>query len=262
MDLGIRGRVAVVTASSKGIGKAVAKAFLEEGAKVVICSRNKENLLKAEEELKRVGGELHKVEVDLGKKEDIEKLKEETLKEFGTIDILFLNAGGPKPGGFFDVDEGDWEHVFKVNLMSAIRLIKTFIDEMKKKKWGRIIALTSVTVKQPIRNLILSNSIRLGITGFMKTLSLDLAPYNITVNCVAPGYTMTERVKELLEDEAKRTGKSFEEVLREKNRSFPMKRMADPEEIASVVAFLASEKASYITGQTVTVDGGMSLCYF
>ncbi len=262
MDLGIRGKVAVVTASSKGIGKAVAKVLLEEGAKVVICSRNEENLLKAEKELKEIGGEILKVKVDLGKKEDIEKLKEKTLKEFGTVDILFLNAGGPKPGGFFDVDESDWERIFKVNLMSAIRLINAFVDEMKRKKWGRIIALTSVTVKQPIRNLILSNSIRLAITGFMKTLSLDLAPYNITVNCVAPGYTMTERVKELLKDEARRAGKNFEEVLREKNKSFPMKRMADPEEIASVVAFLASEKSSYITGQTITVDGGMSLCYF
>lgn len=262
MDFGIKGKVAVVTASSKGIGKAVAKAFLMEGTKVVICSRNKENLLKAEEDLKKLGGELHKVVVDLGKKEDIEKLKEETLKRFGTIDILFLNAGGPKPGGFFDVDENEWERVFRVNLMSAIRLINAFVDEMKRKKWGRIIALTSVTVKQPIRTLILSNSMRLAITGFMKTLSLDLATYNITVNCVAPGYTMTERVKELLEDEARRMGKAFEKVLEEKNESFPMKRMANPDEIASVVAFLASEKASYITGQTITVDGGMSLCYF
>ncbi len=256
MDLGIDGKVAVVTAASKGIGFAVAKKLAEEGANLVINSRRKENLNSAKAKLSRIGVKIVSVSGDLKEKETIENIYNAAMENFGKVDILFLNAGGPRPGGFFDVDEKDWKETFETNFMSAQRLVRLIAPNMIKNRWGRIIFLTSISVRNPIKNLILSNSIRMAITGMMKTLSLELAEHNITVNAVAPGYTLTDRVRQLLEDKAKRTGKTYEEVMKELSSVIPVHRLGKPEEIASVVAFLASESAAFLTGQTIVVDGG------
>ncbi len=256
MDLGINGKVAVVTAASKGIGFAVAKKLAEEGANLVINSRRKENLNNAKAELSYTGVKIVSVSGDLKEKETIENIYNAAMENFGKVDILFLNAGGPRPGGFFDVDEKDWRETFEMNFMSAQRLVRLIAPNMIKNRWGRIIFLTSISVRNPIKNLILSNSIRMAITGMMKTLSLELAEHNITVNAVAPGYTLTDRVKQLLEDKAKRTGKTYEEVMKELSSVIPVHRLGKPEEIASVVAFLASKSAAFLTGQTIVVDGG------
>ncbi len=256
MDLGIKGKVAIVTAASKGIGFAVARKLAEEGADLVINSRSEENLRKAKDELEKIGAKVVIVPGNLKEKETAKKIYNAAVENFGRVDILFLNAGGPRPGGFFDVDERDWSETFETNFMSAQRLVRLAVPKMIENRWGRIVFLTSISVRNPIKNLILSNSIRMAITGMMKTLSLELAKYNITVNAVAPGYTLTDRVKLLLNDKAKRTGKDYEEVLEELAESIPMHRLGKPEEIASVVAFLVSEPAAFLTGQTVVVDGG------
>ena len=256
MDLGIKGKVAIVTAASKGIGFAVAKKLAEEGVNIVVNSRSKYNLERARKELEIENVKVVIVPGDLKEKETTKKIYKIAMDNFGRIDILFLNAGGPKPGGFFDVDEDDWKDTFETNFMSAQRLVKLATPRMIENRWGRIIFLTSISVRNPIKNLILSNSIRMAITGMMKTLSLELAEHNITVNAVAPGYTLTDRVRQLLNDRANRTGKSYEEALRDLSNLIPAHRLGQPEEIASVVAFLASEPAAFLTGQTIVVDGG------
>ncbi len=259
MELGIRGRTAVVTAGSRGIGFAVAKEFAMEGVNLVVNSRDEENLKKAKESLENYGVKVVTVVGDLRDEETTKKIYEATLNEFGGADILFLNAGGPKPGGFFDVTEKDWLDSFHLNFLSAERLTRLFIKGMVERKWGRVIFLTSISVRNPIPNLILSNSIRMAVTGMMKTLSREVAHAGVTVNAVAPGYTLTDRVKQLVEDRAKRENISYELALKKASEIIPMKRMAKPEEIASVVVFLASERASFITGQTIVVDGGQDM---
>jgi 3-oxoacyl-[acyl-carrier protein] reductase len=259
MELGLRGKVAVVTAASKGIGFAVAKELAREGTSLLINSRHEENLREARKKLEEFGVRVEIVPGDLRRPETTEKMFRVAMEKFGGADILFVNAGGPRPGGFFDVDENDWKNTFELNFLSAQRLVKSFAPQMIENRWGRIIFLTSISVRNPIPNLVLSNAIRMAITGMMKTLSRELAPYGITVNAVAPGYTLTDRVKQLLEDKAKRTGRGYEEVLRDLANEIPVKRPGKPEEIAAVVTFLASERASYLTGQTIVVDGGQDM---
>jgi len=259
MELKIKGKVAVVTAASKGIGFAVAEEFAKEGVNLVINSRSEENLKRAKEMLERYGVETITVAGDLRNEETLKEIFNITIDKFRKADILFLNAGGPKPGGFFDIDSEDWQDSFRLNFLSAQKLTYLFASKMKENGWGRIIFLTSISVRNPIPNLILSNGIRMAITGMMKTLSRELAPFGITVNAVAPGYTLTNRVKQLVENTAKREGISFEEALKKFSEKIPMKRMGKPEEIAAVVAFLASERAAFLTGQTIVVDGGQDM---
>ena len=257
MDLGIKGKIAIVAASSKGIGLAAAKKLAEEGANVVICSRNEENLRIAETELKKASvGEVLAIKCDVTQKADIESLVDKAVDHFGTVHILVNNAGGPPAGYFEDFDDDAWFKAFELNFMSAVRFIRKVLPLMKSQKWGRIINITSVTVKQPIDNLILSNSIRMAVVGLAKTLALQLAEYNITVNNIAPGYTLTSRVRSLVETRAKERGVEFEKIVEELVKEVPAKRMADPSEIGNAVAFLASEAAGYITGVTLFVDGG------
>jgi len=257
MDLGIKGKTALVAASSKGLGKAIALEFAREKARVVITSRNPENLQRAEDEIRALGAEVHAIRADLTVKEDIENLIERALEACGSIDILVTNAGGPPPGTFEDFDDEDWLRAFNLTFLSAQRLIKGVLPHMKEKRWGRIIGLTSVSVKQPLDNLILSNAIRSAVVGLFKTLSRELAPYNILVNCVAPGLTRTERMVQLARSRAAQKGISEEEALREMAADVPLGRLAEPEELAALVVFLASERASYITGATIQVDGGL-----
>ena len=257
MDTGLKDKTVLITASSMGIGKAVAEMFAEEGCKIVIASRLKENLLSTAAELK----EKYNVEpfwsvCDLNKQKDIENTFNAVSSHFGNIDILVNNCGGPVPGLFQQLEEEDWNNAYEQVLLSAVRFSKLVLPGMMASNWGRIINLTSISVKQPVDNLILSNSLRAGVTGFTKSLSNEIARFNITVNNVAPGMTLTRRLYELAVVEAKEKGKSHEEILVEMAKRIPLNRLARPEEIASVVVFLASKQASYVTGVTIQVDGG------
>ena len=257
MELGIKNKVALVAASSKGLGKAVAWSLAQEGAKLVICARNKSELEKTADDIfLATGVSVFPLVVDLSVTEQIEWLISETMDLFGKVDILVTNAGGPLPGNFDDVSDEDWMHSVQLTLLSTIRLTRAVLPGMKQQKWGRIIHMTSVSVKQPIDNLLISNVLRPGVIGLTKSMALELAKDNILVNAVCPGYYLTDRVKSLLEDKAKKTGHTIQKATEEINKQIPLNRLGNPSELSSLVAFLASEKASYITGTTIQADGG------
>jgi len=257
LETGLKDKAVLITASSTGIGKAVAELFAQEGCRVSISSRSKENLLSAAQELKdKYSREPFWSVCDLNKQKDIENTYAAVARHFGTVDILVNNCGGPVPGLFQQLEEEDWNSAYEQVLLSVIRFSKLVLPGMMAKNWGRIINLTSISVKQPVDNLVLSNSLRAGVTGFTKSLSNEVAKFNITVNNVAPGLTLTGRLYELAVIEAKERGKSHEEILVEMAKRVPLNRLARPEEIASVVVFLASKQASYVTGNTIQVDGG------
>lgn len=256
MDLGIRGKTALVTASSKGIGKAIANALASEGARVIISSSNLDNIRSTENELKQKGLDIYSYVCDLSKADDVVKFADNVLKDFGKIDILVFNTGGPRPGYFFDLEESDWYNAFELVLMSAVRLTKKFLPKMIENGWGRIVYLTSVAVKEPIDELLLSNVFRSGVNALSKSLSRTIRKDNVTFNVIYTGNIQTERATRLLEYISKRTGKPFEEVKKNIELSIPLGRYGSVEEIANFVAFLCSEKASYINGASIQVDGG------
>ncbi len=259
MDFGIKGKVALVTASSKGIGKAVAESLVAEGCMVAICSRNKEDLISASLEIKKKYNTEPVWSVcDLNKPKDIESTVKSVIEQLGKIDILGNNCGGPATGYFQDLTDSNWQNAFELVLLSTIRFCNLIVPDMILKEWGRIINITSVAVKQPIDNLMLSNSLRNGVIGFSKTLSNEVAKYNITVNNVAPGYTLTNRIYDLAVQRAKQNHSSHEEILADMAKEIPMCRLASPEEIASLAVFLSSKQAGYITGSTIQVDGGLT----
>jgi 3-oxoacyl-[acyl-carrier protein] reductase len=257
MDLGIKDKIALVAASSKGLGKAVALQLSLEGAKVAICSRNKERLRMAEEEIiSKTEGEIKAITVDVTDKNRVQEMVKQITSEWGSIDILVCNAGGPPSGTADDFSVDEYKDAVDLNLFSTLNLCYEVMPLMKKKKWGRIINIVSVSAKQPIDSLILSNTARAGVLGFSKSLSNHLAPFGITVNSVCPGYTKTKRVENLakaFEESGKGTVEEFYETV-EKN--IPMRRIGKPEEFAQTVAFLASEGAGYITGVALQIDGG------
>ena len=257
MDLGLKGRVAIVGASSRGLGKACALELAREGATVVIWARGKDALHATADEIRaETGAEVLPIQVDLTQDVEIRHLADETLRRYSRIDVLVTNNGGPPAGYFDDFEDDDWLQAHEQTLMSAVRLIRAVLPAMRLQQWGRIINITSVSVKQPIDNLLMSNVYRPGVVALAKTLSQQVAADGITINNVAPGYTRTDRVEELAESEAEEADKSVEAILAEKASGYPMKRMGEPEELAALVAFLASERASYITGTTIQVDGG------
>lgn len=258
MDLGIKGKTAVVTASSKGIGKAVAQKFSEEGCNVVICSRTKNDLINTANEIKnKTGHEPFWSVCDLRNMEDISTLYEAAAKQFGTVDILVNNCGGPISGYFLELEEKDWFDAYNTLLLATIRISKLVLPGMISQKWGRIVNITSLSVMQPVDGLMLSNSLRAGVTGFAKTLSNEVGKHNITVNNVAPGYTLTNRLYDLAVKQAKEKKKSHEQILVDMAKDVPMNRLGSPEEIASVIVFLASVQASYLTGNSIHVGGGI-----
>jgi 3-oxoacyl-[acyl-carrier protein] reductase len=257
MDLGINDKVALVAASSKGLGKAIARELSREGAKVAICARNKEILLKAREEIMaETGGVVKAYVADVTKKTEVSKMIEEVISEFGTIEILVCNAGGPPAGMWDEFTPDDYRGAVELNLLSTINLCYEVIPFMKKQRWGRIITMTSVAAKQPIDNLILSNTARAGVLGFTKSLSNQLAPYGITANSVCPGYIKTARVENLAKSFAQKNKSSIEDYYKNIEQGIPIGRLGKPEEIAQAVAFLVSEGAGFITGVALQIDGG------
>ncbi|SFJ13770.1 SDR family oxidoreductase [Thermoflavimicrobium dichotomicum] len=258
MDLGLNSQVALVTASSKGLGKATAFELAKEGAKVMISSRNQEDLEKTANEIKeQTGAEVAFCVADLTKSEDIDNLIQETANRFGTIHILVNNAGGPPPGNFDQFQDQDWQYAFELNLLSVIRLIRGVLPFMRQQQYGRIVNFTSSSIKEPIQGLILSNTFRTAVVGLTKSLSVELAGDQILINTVAPGRIATDRLASLDQTKAKQLGISVEEVQQQFFAQIPLGRYGEPSEFAKVATFLASKANSYITGQALLVDGGM-----
>ena len=248
MDLGLNDKVAFVAAASQGLGKSVALELAREGCKIIICGRNKTTLEETKQEIEKVSKyEVMAFTGDLSIPTEREQIINSALLNYKTIDILITNTGGPPTGNLEALKEADWEHAYNNLLGSVVGLVRAFLPGMKHQKWGRIISITSMAVKQPINNLMLSNSVRASVVGLMKTLSNEVAIDNITVNNVMPGYTETERLKELIENNP-----SFASA----KSDVPMGRFGKPEEFAAAVVFLASTRASYITGVSLAVDGG------
>lgn len=257
MDMGLKGKVALVAAASRGMGKGIAEAFAREGAKAAICSRKEDAILQAGNAIRSATkGEILSMVADLKKYEDIRSFVTASIEAFGGIDILVTNAGGPPPGDFEKHDDQTWDEAFRLTLLSVVRLIREVIPHMKKRGGGRIINMTSMSVKEPIPGLLLSNSLRPGVIGLAKTLSRELAQYNILINNIAPGRIDTERIRELDKFRAEAEGCTPEEIRKRSQAAIPLGRYGRVEEIANAVLFLASEKASYITGVTLPVDGG------
>ena len=261
MDLGLRGKVTIVTASSRGIGKGIARVMLQEGARVMLFARNVNELKSTALELSReTGGDVAYVQGDLTNRDDVIRLIEETRRAMGPVDILIYNTGPPKPGLFSELSFDDWDYAVKLLLLSAVWLTKGVVDDMVKRGWGRLIYITSLTLRQPISNLVLSNTVRLSLAGLVKSLANEYGPKGITANGVMQGYVMTDRVRRLAEDEARRSGAPIEEVLKSMAKDIPVGRYGNPEEIGYLVAFLASDKASYINGSMILIDGGFVKC--
>ncbi|MEA2063377.1 MAG: SDR family oxidoreductase [Gemmatimonadota bacterium] len=257
MNLGIRDKVAIVCGASRGLGYACARALAEEGAKVVLCARGAGALEKAAREISdQTGAQAMPVAADVSKAKDIARVVEAAQETFGGIDILVNNAGGPPPGRFEDHDDAAWLAAFELNAMSAVRFSRAVLPAMRKAGGGRIVNITSIAVKQPVEGLILSNSVRAAVIGLAKTLSNELAPENILVNNVCPGFIETDRSRALVKGRAEKQGITYEEALETLTATIPLGRMGQPGELAALVAFLCSAQASYITGTTIQIDGG------
>lgn len=259
MNLALKNKVVLIAGASQGIGYATALAFAYEGARVAICSRDKEKIEKAAEEIRnRTKAEILATAVDLTQADAIQDWVASVSKQFKTIHICITNVGGPPKGAFVGLDDQKWQTAFDLTLMSAVRLSRAVIPIMKEQKWGRIIHLCSSSVRNPIPNLGLSNSIRSAVVALSKTQADELAKDNILVNSLLTGWTHTERTKQLLETTAKNEKLSLEEVITRRESAIPLGRMGTPEEIATPIVFLSSAAASFITGSTITVDGGES----
>lgn len=258
MDLGLNGKVAIVAASSKGLGKAVAKTLAREGALVTINGRDAETLKAAADEIRaETGADLLEIVGDMREPGDIERLVSETVAKRGGLDIVVCNAGGPPAGTFESFpDDQPWLDAVNLNLMSTLRLSRAAIPHLQQRGGGSITNIMSTSVKQPIPSLILSNTARTGVIGLAKSLALEYAPQNIRVNTVCPGTTRTDRILNLAKSRSESSGKSVDELLAEDAQAIPMGRIGEPQEFANVVTFIASPAASYVTGVTITVDGG------
>lgn len=257
MDLGLSGRAAIVAGASRGLGRAVARSLAGEGCRVVVNARGEDRLRETAADIEEATGtRVVPMAGDVRDEATARRLVETATEELGRLDVVVTNAGGPPSGGFADMEPADYEEALELNLLSAVRLVHAAVPVMREAGWGRIVAITSVSVKQPIPGLLLSNVARPGVVGFIKSIAAELAPHGILCNCVAPGYMATERVEELLRDRAEAAGRSVEEIREEQAAAVPIGRIGDPAELGDVVAFLASERAGYLTGLTLQVDGG------
>lgn len=257
MDLGLKDKVALVTAASRGLGKATAREFAREGAQVAMCARSDRIEVAAREIAEETGARVLALLADLSQPDDIEALVAATLEQLGKIDILFLNAGGPKPGGFLSFTPEDWESTANLTLMSTVRLCYAVIPHMLQQGEGSILTSQSYLVKQPLDNLVLSNSLRLAVIGLVKSLANELGPKGIRVNSINPGWTLTERVEQLVADRAARNDTSPDQEAAKIASEIPLGRMGTVEEFARAAVWLASPAASYIHGHALVIDGGL-----
>ena len=259
MELGLADKVALVPASSKGIGLGVAKILASEGCKVAICSRNQESISEARDTIVKETGnkDVLPVKADISIRTDTDHLIDETVKRFGSVDILAYNTGPPKPGTFADLNDSDWEQGVRLLLMSAVWLTKHVVGGMLRKKWGRLIYITSSTLRQPVPNLVLSNTVRLSLAGLSKSLALEYGSRGITSNGIMQGHILTDRQREVALDLSSRTGKNIDEAMKQMLQDVPMGRYGTSEDVGHLVAFLASEKAGYINGAMLAIDGGL-----
>ncbi len=257
METGLKGRVAIVAGASAGIGRATALALAAEGAHLALCARNEESLASLAEEVRRTHGvEVLTAKLDVTDDAGVHGFVEEAYQRFDRIDICVANAGGPPAKPFAETSLPEWDSAYQTNLRSVVSFAQAVLPRMREGHWGRFIAITSVTVKQPVDNLVLSNAIRTGVAGLVRTLANEYGPDGITVNNVGPGYTATERLKELAVRRQQEAGISESEYLAMLAKNVALRRVAEPAEVADAIVWLASERASYITGQTLLVDGG------
>ena len=258
MDLGLKERAAIVGGSSRGMGKATALALAREGANVTICSRDEVDLRKTEMEIARASSQQHVLAVpaDLSKPDEIKRVVRNAFNRFGRIDILVANVGGPPIGRPSELEDDSWTSALDLNFFSVVRMCREVIPFMKQQQWGRIINLLSISVRQPIDGLVLSTSTRMAVVGYAKTLSSELASYNITVNNVLPGSVLTDRLRSLHEAQAQAQGCDPQDIVKETTHKIPMRRLGKPEEMGDLISFLSSERASYITGASIALDGG------
>jgi 3-oxoacyl-[acyl-carrier protein] reductase len=258
MDLGLKDRVALVAASSQGIGRATAEAFAAEGCRVAMCARNQQALQAAAEKIRtRYNVEVLAQAFDVTNAAEVNRFVTLVAEQFGSVDICVTNAGGPPARGFLAATLEEWQRAFEMNFLSTVYFAREVIPHMQRRRWGRIITLTSITTKQPVSDLVLSNAVRAGVVGLVKSLANEFGKDGILVNNVGPGFTATERLKELANARASSSGKSEEEIFAGWAADAPLQRLGEPSEVADTIVWLASERASYITGQTLLVDGGM-----
>ena len=257
MDLGLRGKVALVAASSKGLGRAVAEELAAEGAHLVMCARGQETLEQTAESIRQTTGvKVVAVAADVSNTADTARVVEAAFDQLGRVDILVTNSGGPPSGPFEKLTTEMWAAATGLLLKSAVELTRAVLPGMKERRWGRILNVTSIAAKQPIEGLMLSNSLRAAVIGFARTLANEVAPFNVTVNNLLPGYTRTDRVQELARAAGGKAGGSSTDIVAKWEKEIPMGRLGEPREFAALAAFLASERASYITGCSIAVDGG------
>lgn len=257
MDLGIRNRVAMVAAASKGLGRATARSLAQEGCRLSLCGRSEANLEAARLEMEALGAEVLAVPCDVGKLEDLTQWHRATRQRFGPVDILVTNTGGPKAAVFQDLSDEDWAAGVDSTLMNIVRLTRLVLPDMRSRGWGRIVHITSLVAKQPLPILTISSTLRAGISGLTKTLAQETARAGITVNALLPGHIMTDRQIHLGELKAKAEGISLEDYFARTAAAIPAGRIGRPEEIGDTIAFLCSEQASYLTGTSIQVDGGL-----
>ncbi len=257
MDLGLSHKVALVAAGSRGLGRAVAEELAAEGASLLLCARDSRTLDETAAAIaKTSNAHVLAIPADVTVTDDIKRVVDSGIDRFGRIDILVTNAGGPPAGRFEQLTHEQWEEAIRLTLFSAIELTRQVLPGMKERRWGRILNITSIAVKQPVENLLLSNSLRAGLTGFARTLANEVAADGITVNNIMPGYTRTERLDELAQMMAEKQGISADEFRGKWEKEIPMGRLGEPREFAALATFLVSERASYITGTSIQVDGG------
>ena len=258
MDTGLKNRVAIIAASSQGIGRATAEAFAAEGCNVAMCARNEAALTQAADAIRqRYHAEVLTQALDVTNAQAVGDFVKKVASQFGGVDICVTNAGGPPAKGFLAASYDEWQRAVELNLLSTVYFAKEVIPYMQSKHWGRIITITSITTKQPVADLVLSNAVRAGVVGLVKSLANEFGKDGILVNNVGPGYTATDRLKDLAAARSKTSGKSQQEVFEGWAADAPLKRLGEPREVADTIVWLASERASYITGQTILVDGGI-----